>query len=51
MEGKSEETNNEMKKADKRRNDFRFVSEVLLTGLRELDKRMKVSEVFFGMDA
>ena len=46
MEGKSEETKNEMEKADKRRNTFRFEADVLLTGLLEWDKMMKVSESF-----
>ena len=46
MEGKSEETKNEMEKADKRRNTFRFEADVLLTGLLEWDKMMKVSRAF-----
>ena len=47
MEWKSEETRSEVVKADKRRNPFRFEADVLLTGLREWDKGMNVSESFF----
>ena len=46
MEWKSEETNNEMERAYKRRNHFRFEADVLLTGQLEWDKRMKISESF-----
>ena len=46
LEGKSEETKNEMEREDKPRNPFRFEADVLLTGLREWDKRMKVLENF-----
>ena len=46
MEVNSEETKNDMEKADKRRNHFRFEADVLLTGLREWNKRKKVSESF-----
>ena len=35
-----------MEKADKRRNPFRFEADVLLKGLQEWYKRMKVSESF-----
>ena len=46
MEWKSEETKNDMERADKRSNPFRFETDVSLTRLRECDKRMKVSENF-----
>ena len=46
MEWKSEETNNEMERAYKRRNHFRFEADVLLTGQLEWDKRMKIYESF-----
>ena len=48
MEGKSEETKNEMEKADKRRNPFRFEAEVLLTGLREWYKKDEGFGELFG---
>ena len=35
-----------MEKADKRRNPFRFEADVLLTGLWEWDKLMKMSESY-----
>ena len=44
MEGKSEESNDDMEMADKRRNSFMFEADVLLTGLREWDRRMNVPE-------
>ena len=44
MEGKSEEAKDEIEKADKRRNPYRYEADVLLTGLRECDRRMKVPE-------
>ena len=44
VEGKSEEARSDTERADKRRNTFRFEAAVLLTGLREWDKRMKVFE-------
>ena len=44
MEGKSAEAKEEMEKADKMRNPYRFEADVLLTGLREWDRRMKVPE-------
>ena len=43
MEGKSEETKNDMENVDKRSNHFRFEADVLLTRIREWNKRMKVS--------
>ena len=46
MEGKSEETKCEMERADKRKNHFRFDGDALLTGLREWDKQIKVSESY-----
>ena len=44
MEGKSTEANDEAEKADKRRNPYRYEADVLLTWLREWDRRMKVPE-------
>ena len=44
MEGKSAKAKDEMEKADKRMNPYRYEADVLLTGLREWDRRMKVSE-------
>ena len=41
---KSEESKSEVLNADKRRNHFRFEADVLLTGLREWDKLIKMSE-------
>ena len=38
------EAKDEMEKADKRRNPYRYEADVLLTGLRECDRRMKVPE-------
>ena len=35
MEAKSEDAKNEIEKADKRRNPYRFEADVLLTGLQD----------------
>ena len=44
MEGKTAEAKEEAEKADKRRNPYRYEADVLLTGLQEWDRRLKVAE-------
>ena len=44
MEGKSEDAKDKIEKADKSRNIYRFEADVLLTWLREWDRRTKVPE-------
>ena len=42
VEGKTAEAKEEVEKAEKRRNPYRFEPDVLLTGIREWDKRLRV---------
>ena len=44
MECKSTEAKDEMEKADKRSNPYRYEADVLLTGILEWDRRMNVPE-------
>ena len=44
MEGKTAEAKQEAEKTDKRRNPYMYEADVLLTGLREWDRRLKVPE-------
>ena len=46
MEGKTAEAKREVEKADKRRNPYRYEADVLLTGLREWDRRLKAPEIY-----
>ena len=46
VEGKTAEAKEEVEKAEKRRNPYRYEPDVLLTGLREWDKRLKAPENF-----
>ena len=40
VDGKTGEANQEVEKAEKRRNPYRYEPDVLLTGLREWDRRL-----------
>ena len=44
VEGKTEEAKAEVERVEKRRNPYRHEPDVLLTGLREWNKRMKVPD-------
>ena len=44
VEGKTAEANEEEEKAEKRRNPYMYEPDILLTGLREWNRRLKVPE-------
>ena len=44
MEGKTAEAKEEVERVEKRRNPYRYEPDVLLTGIREWDRRLKVPE-------
>ena len=46
VEGKTAEAKEEVERVEKRRNPYRFEPDVLLTGLREWDRRLKAPENF-----
>ena len=46
VEGKTMEAKEEVERAEKRRNPYRYEPGVLLTWLRECDKRLKTPENF-----
>ena len=46
VEGKTAEAKEEAERVEKRRNPFRYEPDVLLTGLLELDRRLKTPENF-----
>ena len=42
VEGKTAEAKEEVERVEKRRNTYRYEPDVLLTGIREWDKRLRV---------